>query len=78
MLKNGLVDTRNVSNCPLFNSAHTLLKLLYRRNSRRPFAEDSLWYISEVNVMTLMSELEKGKKTAEVLFIKIREFIVPC
>lgn len=66
MLKNNLVDIRNVGGCPLFSSAHTLLKLLLKRNARRPFVADNHWYISEMNVLGLMGELEKGKKLAQV------------
>ncbi|RXG67758.1 Ubiquitin-protein ligase E3B [Armadillidium vulgare] len=71
MLKNNLVDIRNVGGCPLFSSAHTLLKLLLKRNARRPFVADNHWYISEMNVLGLMGELEKGKKLAQVLIQKI-------
>lgn len=75
MINNGLVDVRNVSGSQLFTSVHTLLMLLYTRNSRRQYVRSSHWLIKEVRVSSFMADLERGRKTAQVLLARMPHII---
>ncbi|KAK8739159.1 hypothetical protein OTU49_003508, partial [Cherax quadricarinatus] len=75
IINNGLVDVRNVQNSALFVSAHTLLMLLYKRNSRRSYVPDTHWLIKEVRVSAFMADLEHGKRSAQVLMQKMPHII---
>ncbi|XP_069160891.1 ubiquitin-protein ligase E3B [Procambarus clarkii] len=75
IINNGLVDVRSVQSSALFVSVHTLLMLLYKRNSRRSYVPDTHWLIKEVRVSTFMAELERGKRTAQVLMQKMPHII---
>uniref|UniRef100_A0A0P4WEM7 Ubiquitin-protein ligase E3B n=1 Tax=Scylla olivacea TaxID=85551 RepID=A0A0P4WEM7_SCYOL len=75
MIHNGLIDVRNVQGSPLFVSLHTLLLLLYKRNSRRNYVPDTHWLIKEVRISTFMSDLEQGDAQAQVLIQKMPHII---
>jgi hypothetical protein len=51
---------------PLFQSAHTFLMVLYRRDCRRSYTVDSHWLIKDLRVGAFITDLEKGKKTTQV------------
>ncbi|KAK4297692.1 hypothetical protein Pmani_029911 [Petrolisthes manimaculis] len=75
IIHNGLVDVRNVQNSALFVSVHTLLMLLHKRNSRRNYVTDAHWLIKEIRVSTFTADLERGKRTAQVLMQKMPHII---
>lgn len=75
IIHNGLVDVRNVQGSPLFVSLHTLLLLLYKRNSRRNYVPDTHWLIKEVRVSSFMMDLEQGDAQAQVLIQKMPHII---
>lgn len=63
-----LIDCRHVRACPLFSSAHTLLTLLLRRDSRNPFAPSSqFWQISELKLSNFKDNLMNGNIVEQVL-----------
>jgi ubiquitin-protein ligase E3 B len=51
---------------PLFQSAHTFLMVLYRRDCRRSYTVDNHWLIKDLRVGAFITDLEKGKKTTQV------------
>ncbi|XP_075746500.1 ubiquitin-protein ligase E3B-like isoform X1 [Rhipicephalus microplus] len=75
---NGLIggsDLKTVNTNQLFCSCHTLLMLLYKRDCRRSYTPPDHWLIKDVKVSTFMSDLEKGKKAAQVLLQKVPHII---
>ncbi|KAI5719377.1 hypothetical protein M8J76_009392 [Diaphorina citri] len=74
---NGLFDQKMsgaVSN--LFHSAHTLLMLLYRRDSRRKFTKSPThWIIKDCKVNSFMGDLDRGKKSTQLLLQKIPHIV---
>lgn len=54
------------SGSKLFHTAHTLLMVLYRRDSRRSYCPPNHWLIKEIRISSFMNDLEKGKKTTQV------------
>lgn len=72
LIHNGLIDVRNVQGSPLFVSLHTLLLLLYKRNSRRNYVPDTHWLIKEVRVSSFMMDLEQGDTQAQVIQSEIK------
>lgn len=71
----GLIDVKSVGTNPLFCSCHTLLMLLYKRDCRRSYTPPDHWLIKDVKVGVFMSELDKGKKAAQVLLQKVPHII---
>lgn len=68
LLDQGLVDSRHVWSCPLFSAAHSLLALLFRRNSRRPFVpSESSWLIPELKLSSFKENLVNGNIVEQVL-----------
>ncbi|PNF41016.1 hypothetical protein B7P43_G08820 [Cryptotermes secundus] len=61
-----LFDVKGLGSNVLFQSAHTLLMVLYRRDCRRSYTIDSHWIIKELRVGSFISDLEKGKKVTQV------------
>lgn len=72
---NGLIDLKTVNTNQLFCSCHTLLMVLYKRDCRRSYTPPDHWLIKDVKVSTFMSDLEKGKKAAQVLLQKVPHII---
>lgn len=71
----GLIDLKSVGTNQLFCSCHTLLMLLYKRDCRRSYTPPDHWLIKDVKVSAFMSDLEKGKKAAQVLLQKVPHII---
>ncbi|OQR78479.1 ubiquitin-protein ligase E3B-like [Tropilaelaps mercedesae] len=65
-----LLDLKSLSSCPLFTSAHSLLMLLYRRDSRRNFAPRDHWLV-KAKFSTLLCDLEAGKPWAQLVIHKL-------
>ncbi|KAK9513092.1 hypothetical protein O3M35_001362 [Rhynocoris fuscipes] len=59
----------------LFHSAHTLLMVLYRRDSRRSYCPANHWLIKDIRISSFMNDLEKGKKTTQLLIAKMPHII---
>lgn len=68
-------DPRTVTSHPLFQSMHTLLLCLYRRDCRRSFAPPNHWLIHEIRPSHFLTDLEKGKKHTLVLLQKMPHII---
>lgn len=69
------IDPRTVTTHPLFQSMHTLLLCLYRRDCRRTFAPPNHWLIHEIRPSHFLADLEKGKKHTMVLLQKMPHII---
>ncbi|XP_049776175.1 ubiquitin-protein ligase E3B isoform X1 [Schistocerca cancellata] len=70
-----LFDVKNLNGNQLFQMAHTLLTVLYRRDCRRNYTPDNHWLIKELRVGSFVNDLEKGKKTTQVLLQKMPHII---
>lgn len=70
-----LFDVKGLGSNVLFQSAHTLLMVLYRRDCRRSYTVDNHWIIKELRVGGFISDLEKGKKVSQVLLQKMPHII---
>ena len=68
---NLILDTAS----PLFESLHSLLSVLYRRDNRRPFTRPNHWLIKEVKAKELISEMDKGRRAAALLIQKMPQII---
>ncbi|EEB13316.1 ubiquitin-protein ligase, putative [Pediculus humanus corporis] len=74
-LLQNLFDVKNLNLNPLFQSMHTLLLVLYRRDCRRNYTPDNHWLIKDIKVCTFISDLEKGKKNTQALLQKMPHII---
>ncbi|KAF8796101.1 Ubiquitin-protein ligase E3B like protein [Argiope bruennichi] len=70
-----LIDAKAVKSNTLLQSAHTLLMLLYKRDCRHSYTPPDHWLIKEIRVSTFLSDLERGKKAAQVLMQKVPHII---
>ncbi|RZF42672.1 hypothetical protein LSTR_LSTR001467 [Laodelphax striatellus] len=70
-----LFDAKSISSNNLFNSVHTLLMVLYRRDSRRSYTPPKHWLIKEIRISSFMNDLDKGKKSVQVLLQKMPHII---
>ncbi|KAK6625595.1 hypothetical protein RUM43_005894 [Polyplax serrata] len=74
-LLQNLFDARNLNLNPLFQSVHTLLLVLYRRDCRRNYTPENHWLIKDLRVCSFMNDLEKGKKNTQALLQKMPHVI---
>lgn len=72
---NNLFDVKSINSSGLFSSLHTLLMVLYRRDSRRSYTPTGHWLIKELRVNSFMSDLDKGKKPTQLLLQKMPHII---
>ncbi|CAA19508.1 Ubiquitin-protein ligase E3B [Caenorhabditis elegans] len=74
----GAVDETSANTTGLFHSMHSLLTVLYERDSRRSFAanDSKFWLISEVKPSSLTIEYEK-KSGKGVLMMRKMAHLVP-
>ncbi|CAM1325746.1 UBE3B (predicted) [Pycnogonum litorale] len=72
---NNLIDLKTASSNPLLNSTHTLLMLLYQRDCRRNYTPNDHWLIKDVRVNSFMNDLDKGKRSAQILLQKVPHII---
>ncbi|XP_023230770.1 ubiquitin-protein ligase E3B-like [Centruroides sculpturatus] len=75
LIWNSLIDVKLVNINPLLTSAHTLLMLLYKRDCRRSYTSPDQWLIKDIKVSSFMNDLEKGKKTAQILMQKVPHIV---
>nr|XP_018915602.1 PREDICTED: ubiquitin-protein ligase E3B [Bemisia tabaci] len=77
VISNNFFDTKNLSlSDGLFHSSHSLLMILYRRDCRRNFTPPSHWLIRDLKVSAFMNDLDKNKKTSQIL-LKYLPHILP-
>ncbi|KAH8301101.1 hypothetical protein KR018_001796 [Drosophila ironensis] len=69
------LGAKNIVQNPVFQSLHTLLLCLYRRDCRRPFTPPNHWLIPEVKPSTFINDLEKAKRNAMLLLAKMPHII---
>ncbi|XP_004930382.1 ubiquitin-protein ligase E3B [Bombyx mori] len=70
-----LFDLKTIQSNDLFNSLHTLLLVLYRRDCRRSYTPAHHWLVKEIREGQFMSDLEKGKKPQQMLVQKTPHMI---
>lgn len=75
LIWNNYIDVKLVNINPLLTSAHTLLMLLYKRDCRRSYTPSDQWLIKDIKVSSFMNDLEKGKKTAQILMQKVPHIV---
>uniref|UniRef100_A0A1Y1M0Y6 HECT-type E3 ubiquitin transferase n=2 Tax=Photinus pyralis TaxID=7054 RepID=A0A1Y1M0Y6_PHOPY len=71
-----LFDLKTVQSNSLFQSFHTLLMVLYKRDCRRNYTPQGHWLIKEVKVSTFMADLDKGRKKPQLL-LQTMPHIIP-
>lgn len=74
-IQENIFDLKSINSAPLFNSMHTLLLCLYRRDCRRQFAPKNHWLISDIRPSHFLADLEKGKKHTQILLQKMPHII---
>nr|CAD7199399.1 unnamed protein product [Timema douglasi] len=62
-----LLDVKSLNTNALFQSTHTLLMVLYRRDCRRSYTPDNHWLVKDLRMAAFFNDLEKGKKTTQVV-----------
>ncbi|XP_053625281.1 ubiquitin-protein ligase E3B [Plodia interpunctella] len=70
-----LFDLKSIQSNELFNSLHTLLLVLYRRDCRRSYTPANHWLVRDIRTAQFMADLEKGKKPQQVLVQKTPHMI---
>ncbi|KAF2900658.1 hypothetical protein ILUMI_05537 [Ignelater luminosus] len=71
-----LFDLKTVQTNSLFQSFHTLLMALYRRDCRRNYTPQGHWLIKDIRVSTFMADLDKGRKKPQLL-LQTMPHIIP-
>ncbi|XP_075221172.1 ubiquitin-protein ligase E3B isoform X2 [Lycorma delicatula] len=71
----GLFDVKTITSNSFFQSLHTLLMVLYRRDSRRSYTPPGHWLIKEIRINSFMNVLDKGKKSTQLLLQKMPHVI---
>jgi ubiquitin-protein ligase E3 B len=69
-------DLKTIQTNSLFQSLHTLLMLLYRRDCRRTYTSQGHWLLKDIKVSTFMADLEKGRKAPQLL-LQTMPHIIP-
>ncbi|XP_014255272.1 ubiquitin-protein ligase E3B isoform X1 [Cimex lectularius] len=72
---NSLFDMKGINGTSLFQALHTLLMVLYRRDSRRSYCPQNHWLVKEIRISSFMNDLDKGKKTTQLLLAKMPHII---
>uniref|UniRef100_A0A146L582 Ubiquitin-protein ligase E3B n=1 Tax=Lygus hesperus TaxID=30085 RepID=A0A146L582_LYGHE len=72
---NNLFDMKGTSGSNLFHALHTLLMVLYRRDSRRSYCPNNHWLVKEIRISSFINDLDKGKKTTQLLLAKMPHII---
>lgn len=62
-----LFDLKTIQSNTLFQSLHTLLMVLYRRDCRRVYAPQGHWLLKDLRVSNFITELEKGRRGPQLL-----------
>nr|XP_023030496.1 ubiquitin-protein ligase E3B [Leptinotarsa decemlineata] len=62
-----LFDFKTIQTNSLFNSLHTILMLLYRRDCRRNYTPEGHWLIKDIKVSGFIADLEKGRRGPQLL-----------
>nr|CAD7410085.1 unnamed protein product [Timema poppensis] len=70
-----LLDVKSLNTNALFQSTHTLLMVLYRRDCRRSYTPDNHWLVKDLRMAAFFNDLEKGKKTTQVFLQKMPHII---
>ncbi|KAK4876027.1 hypothetical protein RN001_012449 [Aquatica leii] len=71
-----LFDLKTIQTNLLFQSFHTLLMVLYKRDCRRNYTPTDHWLIKDVRVSTFMTDLDKGRKKPQLL-LQTMPHIIP-
>lgn len=71
-----LLEIKLVQTNSLFQSLHSLLMTLYRRDSRRNYTPSGHWLIKEIKVANFIADLDKGKRTSQLL-LQTMPHIIP-
>uniref|UniRef100_A0A1B6LAX7 Ubiquitin-protein ligase E3B n=1 Tax=Graphocephala atropunctata TaxID=36148 RepID=A0A1B6LAX7_9HEMI len=68
-------EPKSINSNGLFHSCHTLLMVLYRRDSRRSYTQSGHWLVKDLRTSAFMADLDKGKKPNQLLLQKMPHVI---
>ncbi|KAJ8917808.1 hypothetical protein NQ315_010714 [Exocentrus adspersus] len=71
-----LFDFKTIQSNPLFQSLHTILMLLYRRDCRRLYTPPGHWLIKDIKISAFIADLEKGRRASQLL-LQTMPHIIP-
>ncbi|CAH1803144.1 unnamed protein product, partial [Owenia fusiformis] len=71
----GLLDIKTAAGNDVFISCHSLLMILYERDSRRSYTQPNHWLIKDIRSKDFMLELEKGRKISTFLLQRVPHVI---
>lgn len=71
----GHIAVQTATSNEVFNSAHSLLIMLYDRDCRRPYAPANHWLIKDIKTSVFLSELSHNKKSARFLLQRVPHII---
>ncbi|KAH3752596.1 hypothetical protein DPMN_187217 [Dreissena polymorpha] len=70
-----LLPVQEAGSNELFTATRGLLMILYEMDSRRPYTPPDHWLIKEVKASSFLVDLDKGKKTAMFILLKMPHII---
>ncbi|XP_030752735.1 ubiquitin-protein ligase E3B isoform X2 [Sitophilus oryzae] len=71
-----LFDIKTIQNNTLFQSLHTLLMVLYKRDCWHSYTPPGHWLIKDIKVSSFLIDLEKGKRAPQLL-LQTMPHIIP-
>ncbi|KAL1490103.1 hypothetical protein ABEB36_012844 [Hypothenemus hampei] len=71
-----LFDIKSIHSNSLFQSLHTLLMVLYKRDCRRSYTSPGHWLIKDIKVSSFLIDLEKGRRAPQLL-LQTMPHIIP-
>lgn len=71
-----LLDIKSIQSNTLFQSLHTLLTVLYKRDCWRNYAPPGHWLIKDIKVSSFLVDLEKGRRAPQLL-LQTMPHIIP-
>ncbi|XP_066246822.1 ubiquitin-protein ligase E3B [Euwallacea similis] len=71
-----LFDIKSIQTNSLFQSLHTLLMVLYKRDCWRNYSHSGHWLIKEIKVSSFLVDLEKGRRAPQLL-LQTMPHIIP-
>ncbi|GJQ75479.1 hypothetical protein Trydic_g17567 [Trypoxylus dichotomus] len=71
-----LFDLKTIHSNALFQSLHTLLMVLYRRDCRRSYTPPGHWLSKDIKISSFMTDLDKGRRAPQLL-LQTMPHIIP-
>ncbi|KAH1003133.1 ubiquitin-protein ligase E3B isoform X1 [Dendroctonus ponderosae] len=71
-----LFDIKSIQSNSLFQSLHTLLMVLYKRDCWRSYTPPDHWLVRDIKVAAFLADLEKGRRAPQLL-LQTTPHIIP-